>query len=794
MFQDSRTAARALIRAPGFALVSILVLGLGIGLTTTLFTLVDRVFFKPLPFPNPKALVVIHRVNPQQGWHENPFSAPLFHRIRPQLNGFQGLAAFANRTWNLTGVKEPERVPGIRVTHDYLAVLGVQPFLGRNFNPEEDHPGGPGAVILGHAWWKTRFGGDPHVIGQVLTLDGEPRVVVGVLPPSLPLPLAGHQARVLVPMVFTSPELQAWGKGFLTVLGRLDHQASLAEPQREVPRVAELLERQLGNAPLAGWSARVASLQAEIVKAFRPKAIALLAAVGLLQVLVCLNVASLVLVRGLERQPDIVLRTALGAQRGQLVHCMLAECWLIGIGGGLLGLVLAASCLGPFERLLLLPIAGPSLDVRVLFIACLVSLATVLACGLLPALRLSSNVDLSSLLKDGARGSLAHGRLRNVIVAGKLALATCLLVLAGLAIQGERRMQRSDLGWNPTGVLTASLSIPATSYPSAEKRAALVTRLLDRVQEQPGVESAAFTDSLPLGGSHTSSTYHLQGLVPPVGTFFAADRIAISPAYVSTMGMLLREGRSLLPNERDACLVNERMARKHWPGVSPLGQRLSVNGSAGPWLAIVGVVSDGTQRSLGEEPTPRFYLPLAQNPVEIGSLLVRTRGNPMALAQGVKIAMREVDPALPISRTLGMEQLLARELAPFRVQAALFAGASALALGLASLGCFGVMSQTTLQRRGEWGLRMALGAHPASILWLVLRQGFGLAMVGLGLGWLLAVAMGFLLQHRFAGIHPMDPLSHLSTAPILALAVLLAGILPAWRASRIEPWSALRSP
>lgn len=794
MLLDLRSAARALLRAPGFALISILVLGLGIGLTTTLFTLVDRVFFKPLPFPDSKSLVVIHRINPAQGWYENPFSAPPFQGIRSQLSGFQGITAFANRAWNLTRVEEPERVPGVRVTHDYLTVLGVEPFLGRNFNPEEDQPGGPGAVILTHDWWKTRFASNPRVIGQILTLDGEPRLVVGVLPAGLPLPLAGHQVRVLVPMVFTPSELQAWGKGFLTVLGRLNHRASVVEAQREVPRVAELLERQLGNAPLAGWSARVASLQTEMGKSFCPKALALLAAVGLLQVLVCLNVASLVLVRGLERQPDIVIRTALGAQRGQLVRSTLAECWLIGIGGGLLGLMLAASCLGPFQRLLLLPMAGPSLDVRVLLIACLVSFATVLACGLLPALRLSSNVDLSSLLKDGARGSLANGRLKTAIVAGELALATCLLVLAGLVIQVERRAQKADLGWNPTGVLTASLSIPAASYPSAEQRAALVTRLLDRFQEQPGVQSAAFTDSLPLGGSYTSSTYHLQGQVPPVGTFFAADRIAISPAYVSTMGMLLREGRSLLPIERDGCLVNERMARKHWPGASPLGQRLSVKGSAGPWLTIVGVVTDGIQRNLGEEPMPRFYLPLAQNPIEFGTLLVRTQGNPMALAKGVKAAMHDVDPALPISRTLGMEHHLARELAPFRVQATLLAGAAALALGLASLGCFGVMSQAALQRRGEWGLRMALGARPASILWSVLRQGFGFAMVGLGLGWLLAAAMGFLLQQRFAGIHPLDPLSHLSTAPILALAVLLAGLLPAWRASRMEPWSALRNP
>jgi putative ABC transport system permease protein len=804
LLQDVRYAVRTLLKSPGFTLVAVVALALGIGANTAIFSVVKAVLLSPLPYPEPERLVWVREINPGADIMDEPASAPNFNDWRTQGRSFDGMAAFANAGGTITdGDREPERVPAMATSANFFQIVGVAPALGRGFLPEEEAAGKNRVVVLSHGLWQRRFGARPDVLGQQITISGNPHTVVGVAAPGFKTPVSGPKPPELwFPLAFNFDESRR-RSDFLSVVGRLKPGATVEQARAELEGIAARLaaERPSTN---AGWSVKVEPLHERVVGNVRQALWVLMGVVGFLLLISCANVANLLLARAAGRRQEIAVRTALGARRGRLVRQFLTESLLLGLAGGGLGLVLAAW--GVEVLVALSPGNIPrleevGLDARVLAFTFGVSALTGVLFGLLPALS-ASKADVSVSLKEGgSRGSTAGAgarRLRATLVVAEIAITVVLLAGAGLMVRSFMAIQSVDPGFRPERVLTFDFALPAAKYKEDPQIVGFAEQLTARAAALPGVERAALVDALPLSGGGSVLAFVIEGRPPlPPEQVQDAQVFVVTPDYFEVLGIGHVRGERLTERHRegtpDVAVINEAMARRFWPGEDPVGKRLNLgNPENTPWVTVIGIVRDTRHSGLDKEPYPQMYGPAAQFPRRAMTLVARTSGDPTGLAPALRRELAAIDPDLPLYNVRTMEQVMSDSISRRRFQMVLIAAFAGVGLLLAAVGIYGVISYSVAQRRHEIGVRMALGARAADILKLVVGQGLGLTLAGVGVGLAGAFALTRVLASLLYGVTATDPLTFACVALALLGVALLACLLPARRATKVDPMVALR--
>ncbi|HEV3469197.1 MAG TPA: ABC transporter permease [Pyrinomonadaceae bacterium] len=798
--KDIRYGARVLAKSPGFTLVAVFVTALGIGANTAIFSVVNAVLLRPLPYAHPERLVRMHGVNERRGVTSMSLSFPNFSDLRAQAGVFEALGAFTDTTSALTGDGPPEQVVGVQSSGDLFEVLGARAALGRTLARGDEQPGGAPVVVVSHGMWQRRYGGDPGLVGRTLTLDGKPRTVVGVLPADFQFLFVNEPVEFYVPLDPKGDMEVQRGAGWLEVVGRLREGTTLEQAGAEVravsARIAEANPQENTN-----LSFRLAGAHEEMVGSLRPTLFVLLGAVGFVLLIACANVANLLLARASRRGRELAIRVALGAGRGRVVRQLLTESLLLSTLGGVAGLLFAmwgVALISAFVPSDVPRFAETGLDPSVLAFTLVASVLTGLIFGLAPALQ-ASRVDLNEALKEGGRGSTegGKGRVRAALVIAEVAVSLVLLVGAGLLIKSFIRLRATDPGLDPRGVLTASVSLPAARYPEDAQVISFYERALERLSALPGVEAAAGIMPLPLSESGMSTSFAVVGRPDPgPGARPSSAARVVTPGYLRAMGVPLLRGRDF--TEQDSAdapkvlLVNEELARQHFPGEDPVGKRLriglnDINGE------IVGVVGSVRHRRLSTAAGPEYYVPLRQVPFSSLSLVVRAgRGDPARLGAAVRAAVQEVDRELPVYRVRTMESLVAESVARQRFSMTLLVAFAALALVLAAVGVFSVMSFLVAQRTHEIGIRMALGAEARDILRMVVGGGMTLAIAGVSLGLLAAFGLTRLMSSLLYEVSASDPFVFGGVALLLSAVALAACLLPALRAARVDPMEALR--
>jgi putative ABC transport system permease protein len=801
--EDVRYGARALRSKPGFVVVTILTLALGIGGTTAMFSVVNAVLLRPLPFPEADRLVMVWEDASGIGFPQNTPAPGNFQSWRSQVTLFEGMAAVDERAFNLTGHGEPEKVEGRGVTAGFFDVLGVAPALGRAFRSDEDAPGAGAVAILSDGLWRRRFGADPAVLGRALLLNGERFEIVGVMPRGFQF-LEGYVG-LWVPAARTAEEEASRNSHYLTVVGRLKAGVRPAEAQAEIERITSGIAADFPD-QAAGLKAFVLPLRDQLTAAARRPLLVLSLATAAVLLIACANVAGLLLARAAARRREIAVRAALGAGRGRIVRQLLTENLLLAALAVPPGLVVALWSLTLLEPLVpsgLTLASRPEIDGAALACALAASLVTGLLFGLAPALH-AATADLNEALKQGARGVSGPGPRgwRSALVVAEVAATLVLLVGAGLLMQTLYRLRYADVGFRSERVLTFRTALPSPKYDVAEKRWAFYEDVLDRVAHLPGVVSAGYTTSVPLEWKGGTNGFVLEGVPREPGVSYDANHRQISRSYLQTMGVPLRRGRYFGSADRartqPVAIVNETMARQYWGQEDVVGKRLRVGGSdESPWITIVGVVGDVRQMGLDVAVKAEMYFPLEQAPDQPWftprDLVVRTAIEGTGLVPAVKREIQAVDPEQPVSNIRRMDEILDEEVAPRRLGAALIGIFAALAVTLAALGIYGLLSYFVEQHSGEIGVRLALGATGGDILRLVLRQGMTLALIGVGLGAALALAAGRLLSSLLYGVAAADAGTLGAAAALLTAMTVVACYLPARRATRVDPLVALRS-
>jgi predicted permease len=796
-----RYSVRQLVKSPGFTFVAVLGLALGIGANIALFSVVNSVFLRPLAFPEPDRLVRLSSTNEQQNFIRVGFSYPRFLEVEQRQDVFSHLALSAFNAFTLTGKGDPELVTGVHASRAVLPTMGIEPLLGRNFTIDEDRRGGERVVILSHGFWQRRCNGDRAIVGQALTLDGAPYTVIGVLPEratSFPF----DQFDVWVPRPAEVPYLVASqlnnGGFFFQVMARLKPGVSL-EQAREAMNVITAGYRQshAGNVD-APTRIEVVPLLEDAVGDQRRSYLMLFAAVGCVLLIACANIANLLLARFAGRRKEIAARFALGASRGDVVRQLVTESMLIAVLGGAFGWLLATWTLRAIVTVGadLIPRAlDIGLDPVALGFAVVATLLTGLGIGLLPALQ-ASGVNVQETLKAASRGSTSAGRrLRGGLLIAEVSLSLVLLIAAGLLLTSFARLQSVEPGFQPEGLFTAQLALPAQRY-DPPKLIAFYEALYQRLSSMPGATSAALTDRVPLTGGTTPAPVAVVGRpLPPMSERPQANRHLVSPKYFATLGIPIKAGRDF--DERDSStvphvvIVNETFARRHFPGEDPIGRTL-ITGMGQLPSQVVGVVADVRAQNLNTPPAADYFLPALQRPETFTNILVRTNGDPAAMTATVREALRTVDPDLPLLQPAPLTARIAETVADRRLALVMLAGFAALALLLASLGVYSVMAHLVAFRTSEIGIRMALGATPGAVLRMVLGHGRKLTLIGIGIGIGAGVAVSRLLQQVLFEVDPADPWIYLAVSTILLLVSELASFLPARRATRIDPVTALR--
>jgi putative ABC transport system permease protein len=803
LWQDLRYGVRVLRKKPGFALVAIVALALGIGANTAIFSVVNTVLLSPLPYREPGRLVWLYETNPTSDIKDEPVSLPNYNDWKNQSQSFEGMAAFVNAAFNLTSEGEPERMPGAYVTADLFSVLGVEPLIGRGFRPEENQVGNHRVVILSDGLWRRRFGASPQVVGQSAVFNGVPHTVVGVMPPDFKNPATDprHPAQLWAPLpININPASRR--SDYLSLVARLKPNVSLGQARAEMGTLTSALATQYPEAN-AGWSAVVVPLQERIVGDARTPMLLLMGIVGFLLLIACANVANLLLARSAARQQEIAVRQALGANRRRLVRQFLTESVLLALVGGALGLLLA---FWGIEALVgLSPGDIPRLEEvgiswSVFAFTLTLSLLTGVVFGLLPALH-ATKMNLSESLKEGGRSStegIGSNRLRSALVVSEMAISLMLLIGAGLVIKSFIRLQEVDPGFKPERILTINVALPGAKYREDTQRVAFTDQLLARVAALPRVESAAVVSALPLGGGENLSSFSIEGRpAPPPNQVVDAEYRIVSPGYFATMGIPLLRGNGF--TERDdantprVMVINETMARKYWPGEDPIGKRINLGDpSTSPWRTIVGIVRDGRNQRLDAEPYPQMYAAYAQSPTSGMTLVTRAAAEPLSLVPAIRGELVAIDKDQPLYNVRTMEQVLWESVARQRFNMLLITIFAGIGLILAAVGIYGVISYSVTQRTHEIGIRMALGAQSIDVLKMVLGQGLLLAVVGIGVGIGAALLLTRVMASLLFGVSATDPLTFLVISLLLTTVALLACYIPARRAMRVDPMIALR--
>jgi predicted permease len=804
---DLKFAFRQLLKNPGFTAVAVLTLALGIGANTAIFSVVNAVLLRPLPYREGERLVWIWENNLSKNIPINPASPGNLNEWRKQSGVFEGLSAWEGQNFNLTSHGEPERVLGARAFADFFQVLGIRPIVGRTFSPEEDRAGANPVALLSHGLWQRRFGGDTNILGQALTVNGKSFTVIGIIPSGQAVPF--NLFELWIPFALDAVRLESHGDRFLRPIGRLKSGVTVKQANAELGALAARLEK-LYPQENTGGGVTVMPLKNMSTGDMRVPLLVLLGAVAFVLLIACANVANLMLAQAVAREKEIVLRAALGATRLRLTRQLFTETFLLcalgtalGLGLAVYGIQLLRAIVPPVSSTYKIPIPGLdqiSIDGWVLTFTFALSFITALLCGLAPALR-GSGLDLNESLKEGSRGSvggLRGGRFRNALVISEVALALVLLIGAGLMVESSRRLQDMRLGFDPRNVLTMSLSLPETKYPEGPQRAEFYQRLLDQIELLPGVKSAAVANYLPLSGHWGTVAFSIEGRPPLArGDFLVADVQTVSSNYFGTMAIPLLQGRGFSAADHEKApgvvVINETMARRFWPRENPVGQRLSFGDANNPEFSeVVGVAGDVRHFGVGAEPHAEIYFSHRQTPGSWMTLIVRTGANPLNLVAAVKSEILKIDAAQPVFDIQTLEQLAAQSIAPRRFVMLLLGIFAIVALLLGAMGIYGVISYAVSKRTREIGVRMALGAGRGDVLGLVVGQGMKLALIGIGAGLAGAMALTRVLRNLLFEIKPFEPLTFLAVTVTFTAVALLACWLPARRAAKVDPMEALR--
>ncbi|HZQ54265.1 MAG TPA: ABC transporter permease [Bryobacteraceae bacterium] len=804
LLQDVRFSLRTLRKSPGFTIFAVLALALGLGANAAIFSVVDAVLLRSLPFRSASRLVEIWEDASHMGFPLAPLAPANFVDWKQRNHVFVDMAALKGDLYALTRAGRPEQLEGSPVTANLFPLLGVSPVLGRNFSAEEDRPGGPRVVLISYGLWQRRFGGDSGIIGRDIWLNDEKYSVIGVMPRGITFP---EKSEIWAPLALGPRDLAQRDNHYLRVFARLKPGVTLGVARREMTGLAAQLAREYPETN-TNIGAVVVSLHDQLVGDLKPTLWAVMAGVACVLLIACANLAGLLLTRGLGREREFAVRAALGAGRARLIRQTLTESLLLAGLGGAAGILIAVFTT-PFLRQLvpdtLSAWSEPRIDLPLLgFLLLLSTLAAVLF-GTLPAL-LFSRPGLSVSLQRGGRvAGTGSTRIRKLLIVSEVALAVVLLIGAGLLTKTLWTLAHVPLGFNPEGVMTLRTSLPVSSsspYNTFQARVDFYRRVLESVRAIPGVASAGYTTFLPLTNSGGTSPFVVEGAPPPPpGQSNDANHRVISSDYFRTMGIRLRAGRFFRNSDTakapPVAMINEAMARQYWPGQNPLGHRFQLAGVSGVWFTIVGVVDDIRQTGLDVNGRPEMYFPYTQAPGAQGyttprDLAVRVEGDPVAYARALEAAVWRVDRNQPIADVMPMKELIRDKLISREVALKLIAAFAGLALLLAALGLYGLLAYTVLQRRGEIGVRMALGAEPRQVSAAVLREGLQLVLAGVAIGAAGSWAAMRSLQSLLYGVAPTDAWVLAGSAFVLVAIGLIASYLPAHRAAAIDPATALR--
>ncbi|HZF37447.1 MAG TPA: ABC transporter permease [Blastocatellia bacterium] len=807
LWQDLRYGARMLVKNPGFTLVAVITLALGIGANTAIFSVVNGVLLRPLPYKDPQRLVMVFA--PRRLDQESLISSGGFTVLRGQNQVFEQVAAFLPMldSSSITGDGDPEFLGGVTVSANLFTLLGVEAKYGRTFLPEEEKPGANRVVVLSHHLWQRRFGSDQKIVGRTISLNNEPYTVVGVMPPGFQFPLdrmltgwLPREIDIYIPLALTPEEINNQRK-VLPVIARLKSQVSIEQAQIEMTGVAARIKRQYPDTNI-DESIRLAPYHQQMVGRVRLALLVLLGAVGFVLLIACANVANLLLARAAGRRKEIAVRVALGAGRWRVIRQLLTENVLLAMLSGLLALLLAFWGVGLLQTIIPenLPRADEiGIDGGVFGFTLLISLGAGILFGLVPTFH-ASRVNLNDALKDGGRssGGSGHNHLRNLLVVSEVALALALLIGAGLMLRSFIRLISVDPGLDPRNVLTVDIKLSRSKY-SRPQQAVFFQQLLERLRALPGIQAAGAVYPMPLSGMEEDVWFDIEGQPPPApGEHRTAGPRGVSPGYFKAQGIQLLKGRVFTESDGGdtppVVVINEALARRYWPNQDPVGRRVSFDSRNGQsvWSEIVGVVKSVRHMALSEEPRSEIYIPFTQHPLAFMTLVARTDGAPLNFVATVRSQVQAVDKDQPISNVRTMEERLASTVSQRRFSLILLAIFAGLALSLAAIGIYGVMSYLVTQRRHEIGVRMALGAQTGDVLRLVIRQGMALALTGVLIGLIAAFGLTRLLKSLLFDLSATDPLTFFATALLLALAALLACYLPARRATKVDPVVALR--
>lgn len=794
LWQDLRYGARMLMKQPGFSLIAILTLALGIGANTAMFSVVNAVLLRPLPFPEPKQLMLL-----VEGKGPANFAGADVRDLALPNRSFAQFGAYSIATFNLAGGSVPERVNGARVSAGLLPTLGVQPLYGRNLTAEEDREGGAKVVLLGHGVWKRQFGADSGVVGRAISLDEQSYTVIGVLPPTLNFP---SDKELFVPLALSAKDLDSYfSPFFINIAARLKPDVTRSQADAELSTIIK--KQEPGEKRPRFQRLRVMGLQEAMVGDARTMMLVLLGAVGFVVLIACANLANLLLTAAARRHKEIAVRLSLGASRNRVVRQFLTESLLLaGLGGGA-GLLLASTGMTLINALLpsTIPRNGEiSVDGRVLVFTCVLSVVAGLLFGTLPALR-ASQTALNEALKAGSPtlgGSFSANRLRALLVVSQVALTVVLLTGAGLMIKSFLQLQQSRLGFRPERLLTARISLPRTTYSTPQQRLSFADRLLEETRKQPGMQEVALTSFLPFATGN-----HMFGILMNgqkneerrPGMPMANVR-SVSPDYFRVLGIPLLKGRELTSADHERAplvtVINEAMAKRYWPNTNPIGQRINETLDEKNWREIVGVVGSVQHLARGQEPQPEMFMPLSQKPTESLNVAVRTQVEEASFAAAFQRSATAIAANLPVFEVRTMEERLFESVAQPRFRTVLLGVFAALALVMAVVGLYAVMAVSVAQRTHELGIRIALGAQRRDVIGMVLGQGIKLVSLGIVMGLAGAWALTRVMTTLLYGVKPTDPLTFVAVPVLLIVVAILACWLPARQAARVDPLTALR--